>query len=526
MFNKIRNKILASNALLLVILVAVSLFALQQLHTNQQLLIQEEQAFSNLKEIDNIELLLLKYHAISTEFVILLQNKEKQQRDRYFQQLHEKTSGHAFEEVRKLTPAIEKIQDTTLEATSAYLNDNRTQGALLLNAASKKANELLNQLEELSRIYTAEKDQIVSAVHESNASVSFALYTLLAAMVVIGAAISISMANMISRPLSRLQETIERIESSGDLTVRAEVTTSDESGQLADAFNKLVNKLSIIVSEVTQQSDRVANAAEQLSTVTDSTSQGVLRQSDQIQQVATAMTEMSATVADVASNATQASSAAQEGNDEASKGNQVVNNTIKAIDELAEDVESSSSVIQKLKLDSENIGTVLDVIKNIAEQTNLLALNAAIEAARAGEQGRGFAVVADEVRTLARRTQDSTAEIESLIDTLQSGSEAAVAVMTKSQNKASDTVDQARLAGQSLEAITIAVGRILDVNTQIASAAEEQAVTAEEINRNVTNIQSISNETSAGATETSAASNELSKLGDELRQLVGHFKVD
>jgi methyl-accepting chemotaxis protein len=262
-----------------------------------------------------------------------------------------------------------------------------------------------------------------------------------------------------------------------------------------------------------------------MAAVTEQTSAGVSNQKQETEMVASAITEMTATVQEVASNAEGASRAAADADNEAKEGNQVVNSTVQAITALAREIEDSSAVIEKLKGDSENIGTVLDVIKGIAEQTNLLALNAAIEAARAGEQGRGFAVVADEVRTLAQRTQQSTAEIEGLIDALQGGAEQAVSVMTQSRDRAGATVEKAQHAGQSLSSITQAVETILQMNTQIATASEEQSAVSEEIQRNVVNIQTISEETSMGAEQTSSASAELARLGEQLQALVGQFKT-
>ena len=412
-----------------------------------------------------------------------------------------------------------------LQASAAFINDEKMQGSLLLNKSTEISTKILNSLKAQYNEHKQEVANIVEEVHHSNNMVSYSLYGLLVIMIVVGLGMSLFLANMISSGIQRLQGTIEQIENNNDLTQRADVNSNDEVGSLSAAFNRLVENLAGIVSDVTQKSDQLATAATELSAVTERTSSGIQKQSDEISQVATAMNEMSATVQEVASNAEQASSSADEGNNEATNGSRVVGQTISAISELSGDVQTSADVIEKLKGDSENIGTVLDVIKNIAEQTNLLALNAAIEAARAGEQGRGFAVVADEVRTLAQRTQESTTEIEALVDALQSGAQKAVDVMGQSREKAESTVSQAQLAGESLDAITQSVGNIVNMNIQIASAAEEQSATAEEINRSINNIQDIAEQTASGAVQTAASSTELSNLGEQMRGLVAKFKV-
>ena len=237
------------------------------------------------------------------------------------------------------------------------------------------------------------------------------------------------------------------------------------------------------------------------------------------------MTEMASTVDEVARNSQSASEAAVHADNQAKSGNQAVTKTIEIINELAADVEISAKALEKLRGDSENISAVSDVIKNIANQTNLLALNAAIEAARAGEQGRGFAVVADEVRTLAQRTQDSTAEIQNIIASLQQGVGSAVAAMKQNQEKTITTIEQAANAGEFLRTIAQSVSTIVDMNSQIAVASEEQSAVAQEINRNIVNIQSISEKTSAGATQTAKSSKQLLTLGNQLRQLVEQFRV-
>lgn len=364
---------------------------------------------------------------------------------------------------------------------------------------------------------------------EQQSTSSFAIsFTVIGTLIAIalGAVTAFFIIQGILTPLKATNTMLKDIaEGDGDLTVRIPVNTKDEIGELGNNFNAFVEKLQNIISEIAGATSQLATSAEEMAAVTEQTSAGVANQKQETELVATAITEMNSTVLEVANNAENASSAAVDADSEAKAGNQVVSSTVKAITELAKEVEDSATVMQKLKDDSQNIGAVLDVIKGIAEQTNLLALNAAIEAARAGEQGRGFAVVADEVRTLAQRTQESTTEIEGLIAALQNGAEHAASAMNQSRERVTATVEKAEHAGESLSSITRAVGTIMEMNTQIATAAEEQSSVSEEINRNIVNIQSISEQTATGAEETSASSVELARLGEQLQVLVGQFKV-
>lgn len=392
-------------------------------------------------------------------------------------------------------------------------------GKSIMDALRVKLNEIIDAEEVLIGIRSKEQE----------ATSSFAIgFTLIGTLIAIG--IGIAVALLVSRgiliPVKATNDILKDIaEGDGDLTIRVPVNTKDEIGELGINFNIFIDKLQKIIKEIAGSTAQLAAAAEEMAAVTEQTSAGVESQKQETEMVASAITEMTATVQEVASNAEGASNAASEADIEAKKGNDVVASTIVAITELAREVESSADVLEKLKGDSENIGAVLDVIKGVAEQTNLLALNAAIEAARAGEQGRGFAVVADEVRTLAQRTQESTSEIEKLIAALQNGAEQAVTVMTQSRDRAGSTVDKAQDAGSALTSITHAVEAILSMNTQIATAAEEQTSVSEEINRNVVNIQTISEQTAAGATQTSASSVELAHLGEQLQEMVGQFKT-
>ena len=318
---------------------------------------------------------------------------------------------------------------------------------------------------------------------------------------------------------------IAEVIASGDLTQEVIAGGKDEIGRLLSALSNMRNNLYNMVSEMNDSSTQLAAASEELAAVSEQTNQNIHNQQSEVEQAATAINEMSATIQEVASNAASTSETAASANTSTDEGQRVVQQTITSIGDLANDIENASEVIQQLESHSEEIGGVLDVIKNIAEQTNLLALNAAIEAARAGEQGRGFAVVADEVRTLASRTQESTTEIESMISKLQSGARESVNVMRSSREKASLSVEQANIAGNALQTITKSVSLISDMNTQIATAAEEQSSVAEEINRNITSVSDLGRQTAAGANETTSSSEELARLATNLQNLIAQFKV-
>ena len=333
------------------------------------------------------------------------------------------------------------------------------------------------------------------------------------------------LARGILRPLHSLTQTMSLAASENDLSLRIPVNGQDEIAQTSRAFNSMLDKFQGIVRQVSGSTAQLSTAAEEMSAVTLQASEGIREQQSQAEQLATAMNEMATTVQEVAHHALQAANAAVEANNKSGEGRQVVNNAVDTINDLAEAIGRAGDAIHRVEADSERIGTVLDVIRAIAEQTNLLALNAAIEAARAGEQGRGFAVVADEVRTLAGRTQESTQEIQQMVESLQTGSKEAVQLMDQSREQTQTGVEQTARAGDALRAIADEVERINDMNTQIASAAEEQSVVAEEINRNVVSISQVADESAGGAEQTTRTSEELANLATDLQRMVAKFKV-
>jgi methyl-accepting chemotaxis protein len=331
---------------------------------------------------------------------------------------------------------------------------------------------------------------------------------------------------LITLPLQRAAAAMQDIaEGEGDLTQRLKVTGSDEIAQMSTAFNQFAAKIQEVVSQVAGFTEQLASAATQMAAITETTSTGAKTQHEETDQVASAVTQMGSTVQEVARNASEAANAANHADSETANGRNVVAKTVNSINDLASEIDRVSQVVHRLGTDSDNIGTVLDVIKSIAEQTNLLALNAAIEAARAGEQGRGFAVVADEVRTLASRTAQSTREIQQMIESLQTGSREAVKAMDGGRVMAQATVKQAAAAGESLDVIAGAVSTITTMNIQIATAMEEQNAVVENINKNIVSISMVSDQTAEGAQQTSKASSQLSQLAVKLQTLLEQFKT-
>ncbi len=391
-------------------------------------------------------------------------------------------------------------------------------------AIAKARQEMTDQQKEIVRISDALYDFQLNRLDIESGEARNRLVVSTALALLLGVLAAWLITRQIIFPLRTTMADVERI-ASGDLTATAKITRRDELGVLQQGIQQMGTTLRELIGGIRDGVSQISSAAEELSAVTAQTSAGVNSQKEETDQVATAMHEMSATVQEVARNAEQAAQAATEADHEAHEGDRVVAEVVEQIERMASEVIRSSEAMTALQSDSDKIGSVMNVIRAVAEQTNLLALNAAIEAARAGEAGRGFAVVADEVRGLAQRTQKSTEEIEGLVTALQSGTQQVSAIMQNSRNLTESSVELTRRAGTSLARITSTVSNIQAMNQQIATAAEEQSAVAEEISRSVVNVRDVSERTAAASDETAASSVELARLGSQLQTMVSRFRI-
>jgi len=426
--------------------------------------------------------------------------------------------------IRARMAAVDKLVDTLQEQTDGSLRGE--SDASFIRRLYAAFDPLGDALEELAQLQVREGERL-SQASTARYQAMKASFVAIAVVVLVGMLLfSLLVSRSINRPLEQLGRTIATVQRNSDLSLRAEAVGRDELAQTAQAFNTMLEHFQRLIRHLGGASVQLASASEEMSAISAQASDAANGQGDQTAMVATAVHEMSAAVQQVAENALDMARVAEDVRREAHQGTELVEANLGAIERLSQAVQESAEVIDRLHSQSDEIGSVLGVIQSIAEQTNLLALNAAIEAARAGEAGRGFAVVADEVRSLASNTQKATESIRGMIDSLQSGARQAVGVMQESRERAGDSVRHSRESGEALRHIANAIDRIADGNAQISTATEEQTAVAHEISQNITQLNDSIQSVVENAEQSAAASLELARLAVEQQQQLAGFRVD
>jgi methyl-accepting chemotaxis protein len=427
-----------------------------------------------------------------------------------------------YEDFKRVLAQYDQLESRLRSASSA--NDVETLRNLINTDLQAVSDTLNGALDKLIQINNEQSRQTGERAAQDYSTA----FTLVITLLIVASLLTCLCAWLLTRSIVQpLQAAVQAAESiaDSDLTQQIQVQGNDEPARLLKAMQRMQGTLRDTVQQISGSATQLASAAEELNAVTDESARGLIQQDNEIEQAATAVNEMTSAVEEVARNAVSTSQASKDATDSASDGRDLVQETVSAIERMSVDVQGTAQLIGNLAEQSRDIGKVLDVIRGLADQTNLLALNAAIEAARAGEAGRGFAVVADEVRALAHRTQTSTSEIERMIGNIQGGTVQAVDSMRNSTDRAESTLNIAKGAGLALDTINTAIVEINERNLVIASAAEEQAQVAREVDRNLVNIRDLSTQTAAGAHQTSAASSELSRLAVGLNGMVSKFRV-
>ncbi len=467
---------------------------------------------------DEVEALISRLSQLKSEYeqrhtFWLEQNLETELQSMFLTEAHQPTMRFYSIAEDRFIPAIragnrEQAKQALAEMRSEYLTHRQA-------------------IDEVVKYTTKRNEQVEESARDAIASATFWMLLILAASMGVAVALSLMISARVIRQLGGEPDYAAGIAhqiAKGDLTARIEIRSGDSESLMASLRN-MQDALRTMIDRINSQSEHLGSAAEELSAVTQQSSVTLARQHSETDQLVTAMHQMTAAVQEVASSAAQAANATNRASEEAETGKSIVGKVRDSIRDLAKEVDAASEVIKRLESDSASIGTVVDVINSIAEQTNLLALNAAIEAARAGEQGRGFAVVADEVRTLASRTQESTKEIQAMVQRLQRGTGETVAVMQRGREAAHASVDLAQRAGTTLDQISHAVHTINDMSTQIATATEEQSAVAAEVNNNVMNISRASDQTTSSSEQIATASHELARLASEMQSQVEGFRL-
>ena len=530
----IRKKLLIIPLMFVILIGVISYIYHDQSSSSSKLLKQiHDDNFVSVLNLSDANEKLLKAHSMAKELSIkTMLGEESSKVNQYAEQAKELLKLSKFELNKHLGDSkgteqsfesylsvFKKIQKSCVEDSDAY---SATQiypelDAVFLSISKVINDEIKKQKSDVNTTY----ESMVKKTSEDN----FWFYCIVVISVILSVAISQVISVLILRKLGSITAMLKDIaEGHGDLTKRVEIVSSDEFGLLADYFNKFVENVQGIMTELASSANQLVSATENMSSLSKKTSDSMQLQMTKVEHVSTSMNQMTSAVREVSQNIVEAASNADVAEDQTQAGQSAFKSALEIIQALADNVRQASEVIVRLKDDSESIGGILDVIRGIAEQTNLLALNAAIEAARAGEQGRGFAVVADEVRTLATRTQQSTEEIQNMIESLQDASEQATSVMEHGISLSEKCEEQTNSASDNMNIASDAIGSMSKTNAQVATAAEEQSSVAEEINVNIADINTFSQETSTVANSVASAGQELSQLANNLESIINRYK--
>ena len=540
---KIGSKLLISNLLLGVLIIAMAGFAMQRLSiigNNVNTVNNVLKAVDNLLQADRdlyqavvAERSMIFMKPGSEDFLQLVKDHKENiaqaaaRAEKFYELMNDPTFDKpytTYQEYRAKWEAITNQIRTEREADTRA--GRRTAMDLSFGSGQAAFEEMRGKIDDMVASAEAMVESASTATESSVAEAQTYMMVLLAISLVVGGAISYLFPKLIVKPMKELTNRMRDLAGGGgDLTQKVSVENHDEVGEMGDAVNDFISGLRSLLGDIISLGTKFAEQADSLDKSATRNNEVAEGATDETTRLAASITEMSASVNEVARTASDAAQQAQKADDESQKGQSVVESTKQAISDLSNEVQESAAAIEKLKDDATGIDTVVNVIRGIAEQTNLLALNAAIEAARAGEQGRGFAVVADEVRALASRTQSSTEEIQEMIGVLQSSADNAFTNMQRGKHSAENAVELSMQARSSLEEITDAIGHMADMNTQIAAAAEEQSAVSNELSANANNLSMFSRDSCDLSENVNSAAEAMNRMASELRQKLANFKV-